>query len=60
MIQARFGKFIRSRNEVAQENEILCKVLCHNICVLIQEIFLHDIEINFLEASKKFVAQEKD
>jgi hypothetical protein len=26
---------MRSRNDVAMVNEVLCKVLCHNLCVLI-------------------------
>lgn len=59
MIKNKFGDFCRSKNHVAQVNEILCKVLCHNITVLIQEIFLHKIEINFLQIKKKFVAQEE-
>lgn len=39
MIKAKFGERIRSKNERAQINEILCKVLCHNICVVIQSMF---------------------
>lgn len=31
MIKAKFGDSLRSRNFVAQVNEVLCKVLCHNI-----------------------------
>jgi len=38
MIKAKFGTVIRSKTEVAQVNELLCKVLCHNICVLIQSM----------------------
>ncbi len=60
MIKNKFGDFCRSRNNVSQENEILCKVLCHNITVLIQEIFLHNIEINFLDVYQNSFAQEKD
>lgn len=33
MIKMKFGERIRSRTKVAQFNELLCKVLCHNICV---------------------------
>ena len=57
MIKSKFGEFVKSKNDIAQENEILCKILCHNICVLIQEMFLQDIKIDFLEVSNKFVAQ---
>lgn len=57
MIKNKFGGFVRSRNEISMTNEILCKILCHNLTVLTQEIFLSKIQINFLEVSKKFVAQ---
>ena len=36
MIKAKFGGYVRSKNPAAQVNEVLVKVLCHNICVLIQ------------------------
>lgn len=36
MIKAKFGAAVRAKTPVAQVNEVLCKVLCHNICVLIQ------------------------
>ncbi|MEW6142498.1 MAG: transposase [Chloroflexota bacterium] len=39
MIKAKFGGSVRSKSPVAQVNEVLCKVLCHNICVLIQSIY---------------------
>jgi transposase len=38
MIKAKFGGFVRSKGETAQLNEVICKVVCHNICVLIQSI----------------------
>ncbi len=37
MIKRKFGDFIRSRTDAAMKNETLCKVLAHNICVLIHE-----------------------
>ncbi len=39
MIKAKFGDALRSRTERAQINEALCKVLCHNICCVIQSMF---------------------
>jgi hypothetical protein len=39
MIKARFGGYVRGRTERAQVNEVLAKVLCHNIVVLIQSIY---------------------
>ncbi len=38
-IKAKFGDAVRSRLDVAQINEVLCKVLCHNVCVLIQSMY---------------------
>ena len=39
MIKAKFGDALRSKAERAQINEALCKVLCHNICCLIQAMY---------------------
>jgi len=47
MIKAKFGGRIRSKTEVAQVNEILCKVLCHNLCVLVQSFYELGIEAKF-------------
>ena len=38
MIKTKFKDNLRSKTETAQTNELLCKVLAHNICVVIQEI----------------------
>ena len=35
MIKAKFGDSLRSKSEVGQFNEVLCKVIAHNLCVLI-------------------------
>jgi transposase len=39
MIKTKFGDALRSKSRTAQINEALCKVLCHNICVLIQSMY---------------------
>ena len=39
MIKSKFGGAVRSKTPVAQVNEVLAKVLCHNICVLIQSMY---------------------
>jgi transposase len=36
-IKRRFGDAVRSKTDVAMVNETLCKILAHNVCVLIQE-----------------------
>jgi len=47
MIKAKFGNGLRSKGRIAQINEALCKVLCHNICCVIQSIHELGIEVNF-------------
>ena len=47
MIKAKFTDLVRSKDNVAQLNEVLLKILCHNIVVLIQETFELGIEPNF-------------
>jgi len=47
MIKAKFGDSLRSKTKTAQVNEALCKILCHNICCLIQSIFEFGIEPTF-------------
>lgn len=44
MIKAKFGDAVRSKSDTGQINEVLCKVLCHNICVLVQSIHEFGIE----------------
>lgn len=47
MIKRKFGNNIRCKKQISQENEILAKVLAHNICVLVQEMFLNNIDVDF-------------
>ncbi len=47
MLKTRFNDYIRSKNQTAQINELLLKVLCHNICVLVSEMFELNIPIDF-------------
>ncbi len=44
MIKAKFGEALRSKTETAQFNEALCKVLCHNLCCVIQS--MHELGIS--------------
>lgn len=39
MIKSKFGSRLRSKDKTGQVNELLAKVLCHNICVVIQEMY---------------------
>jgi len=49
MIKSKFGGSVRAKTPTAQVNEVLCKVLCHNICVLIQSMYELGIEPIFSE-----------
>jgi transposase len=45
-IKAKFTDLVRSKDKTAQINEVLLKILCHNICVLISAMFELGIESN--------------
>lgn len=47
MIKTKFGERLRSNSVIAQTNEVLCKVLCHNLCCVIQSIYELCVEPNF-------------
>lgn len=48
MIKSKFGDAVRSKSWIAQVNEVLCKVICHNICCVIMEMHTLGIESNFV------------
>ena len=43
MIKSKFGEKLKSKNWIAQKNEMLCKLIAHNIVVLIHE--MHELGI---------------
>ncbi len=47
MIKSKFGDSLRSKTDTAMINESLAKVLCHNICCLIQSHYELGIEATF-------------
>jgi transposase len=47
MTKSKFGTHLRSKTFQAQVNEALCKVLCHNLCCVIQSIYELGIEPTF-------------
>ena len=48
MIKSKFGERLRSKTTTAQVNEALCKVLCHNLCVVIQSMYELNITPEFM------------
>ena len=53
MIKMKFGASVKSKKPVAQVNEVLCKILCHNICVLLQSIAELGLEPTFWTSDTK-------
>ena len=52
MIKRKFGDFVRSKTDTAMINEALCKLVAHNIVVLIHEIHELGIEATFWAETK--------
>jgi len=57
MMKRKFGTHLYSKSEVGQTNEILCKALAHNICVLIQEYHENDLKRDYNKCAKHKVAR---
>ena len=47
MMKRKFGDSLRSKTDVAMMNEALCKILCHNLVVLIHEMYELGIDPTF-------------
>jgi len=47
MIKSKFGNHVRSKTWTAQVNEVLSKIIAHNICVVIQEMYELNINPDF-------------
>jgi hypothetical protein len=57
MIKKKCGEYVRSKTETAMVNEVLCKFLVHNLCVLNQEQHELGIEpVFWKEEGKPLVA----
>ena len=56
MIKGKFGDAVRSKRDTAMVNEALAKVLCHNVCVVIQAT--HELGISPTFCAQTAPAQE--
>jgi transposase len=56
MMKRKFRDSLRSKTDIAMVNETLCKVLCHNLVVLIHE--MHELGIDTTFWAEKPTAQE--
>jgi transposase len=52
MMKAKFGDSLRSKTDTAMVNEALCKVLCHNLCCVIQSTYELGIEATFWDETE--------
>jgi transposase len=52
MIKAKFRDHVRSKSDTAMINEVLCKIICHNICCLIQETHELGISADFWQKAR--------
>jgi hypothetical protein len=51
-MKRKFGDGLRSRTDAAMKNETLCKILCHNLVVLIHEMHELGIDPEFWDEKK--------
>ena len=51
MLKSKFGGAVRSKLPTAQINEVLCKVLCHNLTCIVHAITEFGIDVDFSKPS---------
>jgi len=54
-LKRKFGENIRSKNSVAQVNEVLCKLIAYNLSVVVHEMFENSIAPSFWRESTRNV-----
>ncbi len=47
MVKHKFGEKLKSKKFIAQKNELLCKLIAHNIVVLIHEMHELGVDVKF-------------
>jgi transposase len=57
MIKRKFGTFVRSKSDTGMINEVLCKVLCHNLVVLNHEML--ELKIDPTDWGGTWISSEK-
>lgn len=53
-IKTRLGEILLSKNYKSQRNELMLKLICHNVLTLIMELHRRKIAIDFTSANVKF------
>ena len=55
IVKRKFGEFLRCKKFESQRNELLMKLICHNICCLIAQIFQREIHIDFKKSMEEYL-----
>jgi transposase len=55
MVKTRLGEFLKYKTFESQKNELLVKLICHNICCVVQEIFENGVNVDFNGCEKRYV-----
>lgn len=55
-IKRKFGAALRSKLPVSQENELLCKVICHNLSALVMSVYELGIQTEFWKSGATVTA----
>jgi transposase len=58
MVKAKFGDSVRSKTDTAMKNEVLAKILCHNICCLISAMY--ELKLDPIFWSKESIVSQKN
>ncbi len=58
MVKVRLGEHLKCKTFESQRNELVMKFLCHNITVLIQEIYENKVHIDFKNCMNKFIDKD--
>lgn len=47
MVKRKFGDGVRSKTDVAMRNEVMAKLVCHNVCYLIAAMYELGVDPQF-------------
>ena len=59
MIKAKFGGYVRSKTTTAQKNEVLCKILAHNLCCLVSAFYELGVGPEFWREGRSALTEER-
>jgi transposase len=60
MVKRKFGDKVNAKNDTAQKNETYAKFVCHNLCVLVQEMYVQGIDPTAFGTKKEVTCTKTD